>query len=82
MLLASLARLQCIITGVGAREGGHLNAEENGSAPSEHPATDNLATDAKTTTHHFVLLRGDPRLVELKAGYIVVDQILDCCIAQ
>ena len=50
MLLANLVLLQCIITSAGARESGHVNAEEQGLALAEHPATDN-APNAKTTTH-------------------------------
>ncbi len=61
--------------GGGAREGGHLNWEEKSAILAEHPATYHA-------THPFVLLRGDPRLVELTGGYTVVDHIFDCGIAQ
>ena len=73
MLPASLVLLQCILTVVGARESGHFSAEEKGLVLAEHPAT-YIAPHAETTTHPFVLL---PR-----AGYTVVNQNIDRCIAQ
>ena len=66
---------KCILTGVDAREGGHLSAEEKGFVPLEHPATD-LAPDAQTTTHHFVLLHGDPWLVIRSLTVVLFNEAL------
>jgi len=81
MMLASLSILQCILTSIGARESGYFSAEEKGLVLAEHPATD-IAPDAKTTAQPCVLLHGDSRLVEPRAGHTVVDQNIDCCMAQ